>query len=228
MFSGTTWNTWWYLIPIILHDNPRSHTAAAVTNLLRRWQREILKHPPCSPDMSPCDYDLFAKVKEPLWGTWYSKKYEHPCYRVANMEHQQRWSRWWCTTPFKHLASLSSAQGQIFNCKFRYQGYSSAQRQVFHRKLRNQVAVLLGMNRCSSFPLLSAPHSLFSIWIDLKRFEKMLGAPAWRLGEWIWLTGPSGLRLNSPQLLNISYIKVFDKIRDPEIIITLRPQYLAV
>ena len=31
-----------------------------------------------------------------------------------------------------------------------------------------QAAVLVGMNRCGSFPLLSAPHSLFSIWTDLK------------------------------------------------------------
>ena len=29
------------------------------------------------------------------------------------------------------------------------------------------VAVLLGMNRCCSFPLLSATHSLFNIWTDL-------------------------------------------------------------
>ena len=28
-----------------------------------------------------------------------------------------------------------------------------------------------GLNRCGSFPLLSASHSLFSIWIDLKRSE---------------------------------------------------------
>ena len=32
-----------------------------------------------------------------------------------------------------------------------------------------KVAVLLGMNRYGSFPLLSAPHSLFSFWTDLKR-----------------------------------------------------------
>ena len=61
--------------PIILHDNARSHTAA-VTDLLGRWQWEILEHPPYSPDMSPCDYDLFAKVKESLWGTKYSTRDE--------------------------------------------------------------------------------------------------------------------------------------------------------
>ncbi|KAJ4438167.1 hypothetical protein ANN_14106 [Periplaneta americana] len=52
--------------PIILHDNARSHTAAAVKDLLRRWKWEILEHPPYSPNMSPYDYDLFAKVKEEL------------------------------------------------------------------------------------------------------------------------------------------------------------------
>ena len=58
--------------PVILHDNARSHTAAAVTDLFRRWQWEILEHPPNSPDMIPCDYDFFTKVKEPLRGTRYN------------------------------------------------------------------------------------------------------------------------------------------------------------
>jgi transposase len=60
--------------PIILHDNARSHTANAVTDLLRRWRWEILEHPPYSPDMSPCDYDLFAKMKEPLRGKRYNTR----------------------------------------------------------------------------------------------------------------------------------------------------------
>ncbi|KAJ4435479.1 hypothetical protein ANN_18095 [Periplaneta americana] len=47
---------------VILHDNARSHTTAAVVkDLLRRWQWEILEHPPYSPDMGPCNYDLFVK-----------------------------------------------------------------------------------------------------------------------------------------------------------------------
>ena len=61
--------------PIIIHDNARSHTAA-VTELLRCWQWDILEHPPYSPDMSPCDYDLFAKVKGPLRGTRYNTRDE--------------------------------------------------------------------------------------------------------------------------------------------------------
>ncbi|KAJ4427210.1 hypothetical protein ANN_24827 [Periplaneta americana] len=54
--------------PIILLDNARSHTAAAFNELLRRWQWEILEHPPYSPEMSRCNYHLYAKVKEPLSG----------------------------------------------------------------------------------------------------------------------------------------------------------------
>ena len=84
---------------------------------------------------------------------------------------------------------------------------------------RTKVAVLLGMNRCGSFPLLSTPHSLFSIWTDLKWFEEIPGAPAWRWGDWIWLTGPSGLQRNSTQGLNI--ISTTLMIRDSEIPIIL-------
>ena len=45
-------------------------------SLIRRWNWEILEHPPYSSDMSPCDYDLFAKVKEPLRGTRYNTRIE--------------------------------------------------------------------------------------------------------------------------------------------------------
>ena len=48
--------------PIILHDNARSHTAA-VTDLLRSWQWDILEHLPYSPDESACDYDLFEYLR---------------------------------------------------------------------------------------------------------------------------------------------------------------------
>ena len=61
---------------IILHDNARSHTAAVVMDFLHCLLWEILEHPPCSPVMSPCDYDLFIKVKEPLRGTQYNTRDE--------------------------------------------------------------------------------------------------------------------------------------------------------
>ena len=90
-------------------------------------------------------------------------------------------------------------------------------RQVFHRKLGNQGCSFTRLCRCGNFPLLSAPHSLLSIWTDFKRSEKIPGTLKWRWGEWICLTEPSGLHRNSPQVLNISSIRVFGQIRDPEI-----------
>ena len=60
------------LVGIELHHSSwqckESHRCCC-KDLLRRWKWEILKHPPSSPDMSPCYYDLFAKVKEPLQRT---------------------------------------------------------------------------------------------------------------------------------------------------------------
>lgn len=55
--------------PILLHDNARAHVARAVSDLLNRWGWEVLYHPPYSPDISPCDFDLIPKLKEPLRGT---------------------------------------------------------------------------------------------------------------------------------------------------------------
>ena len=91
-----------------------------------------------------------------------------------------------------------SAQGQVFHCKLITRvavlptGRSSTANTI------TKVAVLLGMNRCDSFPLISAPHFLFGIWTDFKSSEKIPGTPTWRWGEWIWLTGPSRLHQNSP------------------------------
>jgi len=54
--------------PIILQDNAWPHAAQAVADLFDRWGWEVLYHPPSSPDLSPCDFDLIPKMKEPLRG----------------------------------------------------------------------------------------------------------------------------------------------------------------
>ena len=54
----------WFL----LHDNAPVHRAVAVQEYLARKQVCMLHHPPYSPDLSPCDYFLFPKVKIPLKG----------------------------------------------------------------------------------------------------------------------------------------------------------------
>ena len=54
--------------PIILPDNARPHAAQAVAGLFDRWGWEVLYHPPYSRDLSPLDFDLIPKMKEPLRG----------------------------------------------------------------------------------------------------------------------------------------------------------------
>lgn len=54
--------------PCLLHDNASSHLASRVTSLLSSYEWEVLPHPAYSPDMSPPDFDLFAKLKEPMRG----------------------------------------------------------------------------------------------------------------------------------------------------------------
>ena len=54
----------WFL----LHDNAPVHRAVAVQEFLARKQVCVLHHPPYSPDLSPCDYFLFPKLKLPLKG----------------------------------------------------------------------------------------------------------------------------------------------------------------
>ena len=59
-----------YSAPYIwfLHDNAPVHRAVAVQEFLVRKQVCVLHHPLCSPDLFPCDYFLFPKLKLPLKG----------------------------------------------------------------------------------------------------------------------------------------------------------------
>jgi len=54
----------WFL----LHDNATFHRAVAVQEFLAQKQVCALHHPPYSPDLSPCDYFLFPKLKLALKG----------------------------------------------------------------------------------------------------------------------------------------------------------------
>ena len=109
------------------------------------------------------------------------------------------------------ISSECSTQGQVFHCKWRNQGCSSTQGRSSTADSGTKVAVLLEINRCSSFSLLSAPH--------LKKSEKIPGAPAWRwrmnLANWACRTSQKFTTGVKYQF--ISSIRVFGQIRDPEI-----------
>ena len=58
--------------PLILHGNARPHIADVVTKKLRDYGWEVLPHAPYSLDMSPPDFDVFPKLKEPMCGRRFS------------------------------------------------------------------------------------------------------------------------------------------------------------
>ena len=57
-------NTW-----ILHHDNAPAHAALSVRQFLATKQVNILDHPFYSPDLAPCDYFVFPKLKGTIKGT---------------------------------------------------------------------------------------------------------------------------------------------------------------
>ena len=53
---------------LILHQNARLHASSAVSEILEKYVRQVLLHPPYIPGMCPTDCDLFPKLKKLLRG----------------------------------------------------------------------------------------------------------------------------------------------------------------
>ena len=60
----------------LLHDNAPAHTStsAIVTVFLKKEKVTVLPHPPYSPDLAPCDFFLFPKLKAFLAGQKYQSR----------------------------------------------------------------------------------------------------------------------------------------------------------
>ena len=58
----------------LLHDNAPAHTSAIVTAFLKKEKVTVLPHPPSSPDLAPCDFILFPKLKAFLAGQKYQSR----------------------------------------------------------------------------------------------------------------------------------------------------------
>ena len=54
---------------ILHHDNAPSHNALSVKRYLAKNNIPVMEHPPYSPDLAPCDFFLFPKIKSALKGT---------------------------------------------------------------------------------------------------------------------------------------------------------------
>ena len=52
----------------LLHDNTLAHKSSTVQEYLKESGLDVLDHPPYSPDLSPCGFWLFPRLKEMLAG----------------------------------------------------------------------------------------------------------------------------------------------------------------
>ena len=52
----------------LLHDNAPADKSATEQEYLKKSGLDVLYHPPYSPDLSPCDFWLFPRLKEMLAG----------------------------------------------------------------------------------------------------------------------------------------------------------------
>ena len=48
----------------LLHDNASSHKCEVVKSFLASEKVKVLNHPPYLPDLSPCDFFLFPRLKK--------------------------------------------------------------------------------------------------------------------------------------------------------------------
>ncbi|XP_026826863.1 uncharacterized protein LOC113562256 [Ooceraea biroi] len=60
-----------FLESIVTGDETWCFKTVAVREFLAKKQVCVLQHPPYSPDLSPCDYFLFPKLKLAMKGTFY-------------------------------------------------------------------------------------------------------------------------------------------------------------
>ena len=58
----------------LLHDNASSHKCEVVKSFLASEKVKVLNHPPYAPDLSPCDFFLFLRLKKMLSGNKYTSR----------------------------------------------------------------------------------------------------------------------------------------------------------
>jgi len=50
------------------HDNAPVHTTLSVQQFLKKYSMTVIPHPPYSPDLAPCDFFLFRRMKGQMKG----------------------------------------------------------------------------------------------------------------------------------------------------------------
>ena len=61
---------------VLHHDNAPAHCSLKVSEFLKKHKTSVLPQPPYSPDLAPCDFFLFDRLKKPLRGKHFATEAE--------------------------------------------------------------------------------------------------------------------------------------------------------
>jgi len=92
---------------LLHHDNALSHTSVLTQQFLAKNKMAVIPHPPYSPDMAPCDFFLFPKMKLKLKGRLFDTteeiqaKLQRLLDTLIEKDFQQAFQKWrrrwdWC------------------------------------------------------------------------------------------------------------------------------------
>ena len=98
----------------LLHDNASSHKREVVESFLASEKVKVLNHPPYLPDLSPCDFFLFPKLKKMLSGNKYtSRSFGSAIYeclqQIPKEDYLSAFPNW-----IKRLRKCVSVKGEYF------------------------------------------------------------------------------------------------------------------
>ena len=99
----------------LLHDNTSSHKCEVVQSFLASEKVKVLNYPPYSPDLSPCDFLLFPRLKKMLSGNKYTSRTSlgsaiYQCLEQIPNEDFLSAFRYWV----KRLQNCVSVKGEYF------------------------------------------------------------------------------------------------------------------
>ena len=102
--------------PITLHhDNAPDHTASTTRDFLAGEGVQLISHPPYSPDLAPCDFAVFPKVKNQLRGTRFDTPQDavRAFTRAIEGNDEVTWSEVWRNW-FERMQRCIAASGGYF------------------------------------------------------------------------------------------------------------------
>jgi transposase len=84
---------------LLHHDNAPSHTSVLTQQFMANYEMTVIPHPPHSPDLAPCDFFLFPKMKLKLKGRRFmllrrSRPNRRECLTLIEKDFQEAFQKW--------------------------------------------------------------------------------------------------------------------------------------